>query len=80
MCARGDFILKGWQHIAGGRAKRTPPVSSIKYSHPEGDARQTGPSAKTTRLSAALNCVLGQSLIPIPFLFPNPIRNICAQA
>ena len=23
----GDFILKGWQHVARGRAQRTPPVS-----------------------------------------------------
>ena len=23
----GEFILKGWQHVARGRAQRTPPVS-----------------------------------------------------
>ena len=25
----------GWQHVARGRAQRTPPVSRNKYSHPE---------------------------------------------
>ena len=37
----GNFILKGCQHVAGGRAQRTPPVNSNKLSRPEGDARQT---------------------------------------
>ena len=35
----GNFILKGCQHVAGGRAQRTPPVNRNKLSHPEGDAR-----------------------------------------
>ena len=34
--APGNIILKGWQHVAGGRAQRTPPVTSNESSHPEG--------------------------------------------
>ena len=49
----GNFILKGWQHIAGGRAQRTPPVSSNKSSHPEGDARKADAGILLGRVSIA---------------------------